>query len=416
MRKRLVPLLAIALLFAGCMGGGNSSSLNFYGLEYQPALSVEDFTLTDQNGENVSLSDFEGKVVVLSFTYTNCPDVCLVIESNMNAVKSQLGEAESDVVFISITMDPARDTPAHFLEWTSQMGYDWPHLTSEDDSTLMAVWDSWGIRFGASSHSHDEEDSSVTVVMPDGNTSENNVIQNGWTQLISTAASAGWDVNASDGQWGHMVSGFNGDNSPEDWSWWWELRSWNSTSEAWEESMVGIDDILAGHLAFAPNTTSNDNISAPVGDDASITIVQSNGTVLTSNMPEMNGWSQTVAALDDFDAPASSWGHYMSSIEGVSAPGDGSWWWELHFWNETSRSWQGSEVGMDLLTGKSHIAWAPNSTLDSQIPFPSGEQIVIHTKPPTYLIDKAGKKRVNFTDSDWSTAEVLADVQTLLTE
>jgi hypothetical protein len=36
--------------------------------------------------------------------------------------------------------------------------------------------------------------------------------------------------------------------------------------------------------------------------------------------------------------------------------------------------------------------------------------------PPTYLIDKAGKKRVNFTDSDWSTAEVLADVQTLLTE
>ena len=136
MRKTSVLLLAMGVLFAGCIDGGDrASGVEYNGLEYEPPLEVPDFTLTDQNGDNVSLSDFEGKVVVVAFTYTYCPDVCLVIEENLNFVKAQLGDGASDVVFLSISTDPARDTPAHLLEWTIQIGYDWPHLTS-DNHTL----------------------------------------------------------------------------------------------------------------------------------------------------------------------------------------------------------------------------------------------------------------------------------------
>ena len=148
MRTVAVLLLGLVLILPGCIempSDDHGHEAEFNGLQYQPPISAPDFTLTDQNGNNVSLSDSDGKVVVVGFTYTHCPDVCLVVEANMNFVKSQLGDDASNVAFISISIDPARDTPEHLLNWTNQMGYDWPHLTSENHMTLMAMWDSWGI-------------------------------------------------------------------------------------------------------------------------------------------------------------------------------------------------------------------------------------------------------------------------------
>ena len=148
MRTIAILLLGLMIVLPGCIesqSDDHGHDVEFNGLEYQPPISAPDFTLTDQNGNNVSLSDSDGKVVVVGFTYTHCPDVCLVVEANMNFVKSQLGDDASNVAFISISIDPARDTPEHLLEWTSQMGYDWPHLTSENHMTLLAMWSSWGI-------------------------------------------------------------------------------------------------------------------------------------------------------------------------------------------------------------------------------------------------------------------------------
>ena len=68
----------------------------------------------------------------------------------------------------------------------------------------------------------------------------------------------------------------------------------------------------------------------------------------------------------------SSLGHYAESIGGIAAPADYSWYWQLHTWNESTESWEESNLGMDLvmMEDSEHIAWAPNSTLDSMIPMP----------------------------------------------
>ncbi len=78
MRKTSVLLLAMGILVAGCIEDSDGTSeVDYHGLEYEPPLAAADFTLTDQNSNEVSFSDFSGKVVIVAFTYTHCPDACL---------------------------------------------------------------------------------------------------------------------------------------------------------------------------------------------------------------------------------------------------------------------------------------------------------------------------------------------------
>ena len=73
-------ILAVSFLIAGCIGPEGTEIL---GTEYRDPPDAPDFTLKNQFGEDVSLSDFDGKVVVVAFIYTACPDVCLIISSNI---------------------------------------------------------------------------------------------------------------------------------------------------------------------------------------------------------------------------------------------------------------------------------------------------------------------------------------------
>ena len=69
-----------------------------------------DFVLTDQFGVRTSLADFSGKVVVLFFGFTNCPDVCPTTMVDMTSVLKSLGERSASVRVVFITVDPERDT------------------------------------------------------------------------------------------------------------------------------------------------------------------------------------------------------------------------------------------------------------------------------------------------------------------
>ena len=147
MNRVLAVLVVLSLGIAGCTSEENVVDLDFNGTEYREPVSVADFTLTDQNGNDVSLSDFEGKVVVVMFTYTHCPDVCLAVENNMAYIDSKLDDngIENNVAILSISIDPARDTVEKLSEYTTEMGFDWPHLTSSDHTELQAVWADWNV-------------------------------------------------------------------------------------------------------------------------------------------------------------------------------------------------------------------------------------------------------------------------------
>jgi protein SCO1/2 len=110
----LVGLLVLAIAGAG-FGLWNLTTEAPYewrGAAYDPPRSGVDFTLTDVEGEPLSTTDLEGKVVLLYFGYTHCPDFCPMTLTDFQRVKQDLGADADQVAFVMVSVDPERDTPA----------------------------------------------------------------------------------------------------------------------------------------------------------------------------------------------------------------------------------------------------------------------------------------------------------------
>jgi protein SCO1/2 len=111
--KKLLPLLvaaALACSLSGCdkLPGKQASFQNtdVTGLDY-----AKGFSLTDHTGKPRTLADYKGKVVVVFFGYTQCPDVCPTTMAEMAGVMQKLGAQADQVQVLFITLDPERDTP-----------------------------------------------------------------------------------------------------------------------------------------------------------------------------------------------------------------------------------------------------------------------------------------------------------------
>lgn len=76
----------------------------------EPPQQITDFTLVASNNTPVSLTDFQGRLVLLYFGYTNCPDACPATLLDFKRIKAALGEEAEHVQFMMISVDPERDT------------------------------------------------------------------------------------------------------------------------------------------------------------------------------------------------------------------------------------------------------------------------------------------------------------------
>ena len=84
----IAPLLSLLLLCAGCTGI-ESNTVVFYGEDITPAITVENFTLIDSEGQDWNYNNqTEGKVVVIAFLFTNCIDICPIVTENLRWVSS----------------------------------------------------------------------------------------------------------------------------------------------------------------------------------------------------------------------------------------------------------------------------------------------------------------------------------------
>jgi protein SCO1 len=107
-RSALIALSATAALLAqGCI----QSKPQFSAIDITGADYAKDFQLADQNGQVRSLKDFKGKIVVLFFGYTQCPDVCPTTLTEMMQAKQILGADGDKLQVVFVTVDPERDTP-----------------------------------------------------------------------------------------------------------------------------------------------------------------------------------------------------------------------------------------------------------------------------------------------------------------
>jgi len=92
---------------------------SFHGTLMQSPAEAHDFTLISHTGQPVSLSDFRGKVVMLYFGYTFCPDVCPTTLSEAARAMELLGEEADEVQLMMISVDPERDTPASLADYVA---------------------------------------------------------------------------------------------------------------------------------------------------------------------------------------------------------------------------------------------------------------------------------------------------------
>lgn len=97
--------------------------------------AAPDFTLTSQDGVPVSLRDLRGKVVAVAFIFASCTDICPMLTDNMARVKDKLGSAFGpQISFVSITVDPERDTPQVLKQYAQIFAADvkgWVFLTGD---------------------------------------------------------------------------------------------------------------------------------------------------------------------------------------------------------------------------------------------------------------------------------------------
>jgi len=104
---------AVALaLSAGILAACSPDKPQFKSVDLTGADYASGFSLSDQNGQTRTLKDFAGKVVVVFFGYTQCPDVCPTTMAELAQVKKLLGADGDKLQAVFITVDPERDTPA----------------------------------------------------------------------------------------------------------------------------------------------------------------------------------------------------------------------------------------------------------------------------------------------------------------
>jgi len=116
----------------------------FRGTLYDPALPAPEIELTQGNGSSFRLSEMRGRVVLLFFGYTSCPDVCPTTLSDLHRVMGELGSNADQVQVVFATVDPNRDTPEKLQEYVSIFDPSFIGLSGSMDE-MEKVWADYGV-------------------------------------------------------------------------------------------------------------------------------------------------------------------------------------------------------------------------------------------------------------------------------
>ena len=118
MKKRMIRVWPIWLvLIIGAVWLAGCSSYEYNGTVYDPPMPAAEVTGTNWDGREFHMSDLQGKVALVFFGYTSCPDICPFTLANMTQVYTLLGDKAEDVAVVFISVDPDRDTPEKMADY-----------------------------------------------------------------------------------------------------------------------------------------------------------------------------------------------------------------------------------------------------------------------------------------------------------
>lgn len=147
-RKTLMVGIGSFLLI-GIVAAGTilfSKPAGFRGTYFdEPYPSALDFTLRRSDGTSFQLGQMRGRVVLLFFGYTSCPDICPTTLAELNQAMGKLKESEADrVQVVFVTVDPDRDTPERTQEYVNHFNSGFIGLSGTDEQ-LAQIWNEYGV-------------------------------------------------------------------------------------------------------------------------------------------------------------------------------------------------------------------------------------------------------------------------------
>jgi protein SCO1/2 len=138
--------VAAALALSAVALAAAAGGLEFNGPTIKNPTVPPLFTLHDQDGHRVALAKQRGRVVLLTFLYTHCPDVCPLVAGNLNRALRALGPGRRDVRVLAISVDPTGDTRASVQRFIRhhQLLPEFRYLTGPP-ATLRRLWAAYGV-------------------------------------------------------------------------------------------------------------------------------------------------------------------------------------------------------------------------------------------------------------------------------
>lgn len=134
---RNLLLLSSFLLLAAC--GEQKLPSPFKAADVSAKYAQADFKLNDASGKPVSLADFRGKVVVLFFGYTHCPQICPTTLADLAQVMRLLGKEADKVQVLFVTLDPERDTREMLAQYPPAFHPTFKGLSGDSMATAQAA-------------------------------------------------------------------------------------------------------------------------------------------------------------------------------------------------------------------------------------------------------------------------------------
>lgn len=128
-------ITAFLVLLAACSPKPEFKNIDITG----SAAFGKDFSLVDPDGKVRTLADFKGKVVVMFFGYTQCPDICPTTLTEMQQVMTLLGPKSDKVQVVFVTVDPERDTAAILKQYVPSFDSRFLGLRPVDEAALEKV-------------------------------------------------------------------------------------------------------------------------------------------------------------------------------------------------------------------------------------------------------------------------------------
>lgn len=133
----LASLLGLAALIAGCDAAPEAPSFRL--TDVTGAEFARGFQLTDHNGKPRTLADFSGKVVVVFFGFTHCPDACPTTLGELALAMKELDKDAARIQVLFVTVDPERDTPAVLSQYVPAFHADFLGLYGDAEATARTA-------------------------------------------------------------------------------------------------------------------------------------------------------------------------------------------------------------------------------------------------------------------------------------